>query len=113
MGLTSNCPKFWSHSSKVMNISTICLCTVCIYAGAHWFLHPLFNLRLSNMYNICVDPNDHYDNDLFFEMSLIGLPLIAVTSATPVIDAVTYRFVSAWSSKRKFCTGLALLNGTE
>lgn len=35
----------------------------------------------------------------------MGLPLIAVTSATPVLDAVTYRFVSAWAStKRRFFT---------
>ena len=75
-----------------------------MYSGAHWLLHPILELRLSNMYNICLDP-DGSTNNQFLEMILMGLPLIAVTSATPVLDAVTYRFVSAWAStKRRFFT---------
>ena len=75
-----------------------------MYSGAHWLLHPILDLRLSNMYNICLDP-DRSTNNQFLEMILMGLPLIAVTSATPVLDAVTYRFVSAWAStKRRFFT---------
>lgn len=104
MGLTSTCPKFWSHSPRIIHSTTFLMITTCIYSGAHWLLHPILDLRLSNMYNICLDPERSHKHSLLLEMTILGLPLIAVTSATPVLDAVTYRFVSAWVTKRQFFT---------
>lgn len=113
MGVTSSNPKFWSHSSKVIRISTLTLIIVCLYFGLHFILIPVFDFHLENLYNVCVhyDENiedsetDHeeflknnIDQNLLLEMALVGIPTIAVTSATPILDAVTYRIVSGWIS---------------
>lgn len=112
MGVTSTNPKFWSHSSQIIKISTITLLLVCLYFGGHFILHPVFDLHLENIYNVCLhydekeDPGSfvkkYIDNNLLLEMALVGIPTIAVTSATPILDAVTYRIVSGWISN-SFC----------
>ena len=112
MGVTSTNPRFWSHSPKIIKISTLTLLLVCLYFGGHFILHPVFDLHLENIYNVCLhydekeDPDSfvtkYIDNNLLLEMALVGIPTIAVTSATPILDAVTYRIVSGWISN-SFC----------